>query len=157
FKPLKMKHSALGLGRFELAEMVPCQTEFGAPEAGGGDPAAGDWNWNSPYWRKLGAPWGGAHASAPELARFLSEFLNERGDVVQPATARRMVTNQNAADLVPRGLGFHVSGAAGSPGCSEKTFGHTGSTGTLAWADPEYETLCVVLTSLPARAIKPHP
>jgi CubicO group peptidase (beta-lactamase class C family) len=38
-----------------------------------------------------------------------------------------------------------------------RTFGHTGSTGTLCWADPASETVCVVLTSLPARAAKPHP
>jgi CubicO group peptidase (beta-lactamase class C family) len=46
---------------------------------------------------------------------------------------------------------------AGSAGCSDKTFGHTGSTGTLAWADPATKTICVVLTSLPARAVNPHP
>src|SRR5947207_2034434 len=65
FQPLRMPHSALGLGRFELESMVSCQTEHAASEAGGGDPKAKDWDWNSPWWRELGAPWGGAHASAP--------------------------------------------------------------------------------------------
>ncbi len=157
FQPLGMKHSALGLGRFALDEMVPCQTERAAPESGGGDPAAKDWDWNSPYWRKLGAPWGGAHCSAPDVGRFLAEFLHVKGAVVKPETAKRMATNQNAAGLTPRGLGLNVGAAAGSPGCSEKTFGHTGSTGTIAWADPTTETICVVLTSLPARAVQPHP
>jgi CubicO group peptidase (beta-lactamase class C family) len=155
--PLGMTHSALGLGRFALDDMVPCQTERAAPEAGGGDPAAKDWDWNSPYWRKLGAPWGGAHCSAADVGRFLAEFLHAKGAVVKPQTAKRMATNQNAAGLTPRGLGLNVGVAAGSPGCSEKTFGHTGSTGTLAWADPATETICVVLTSLPARAVQPHP
>jgi CubicO group peptidase (beta-lactamase class C family) len=68
-----------------------------------------------------------------------------------------MVRNHNAAKLTPRGLGFDVGLSAGSPGCSEKTFGHTGSTGTLAWADSASETICVVLTSLPRRAVQPHP
>src|SRR4051812_18884374 len=36
FRPLGMKHSAQGLGRFKLEEMVPCQMEGAAPEAGGG-------------------------------------------------------------------------------------------------------------------------
>jgi len=45
----------------------------------------------------------------------------------------------------------------GGPGASSATFGHTGSTGTIAWADPETGTVCVVLTSLPARALTPHP
>src|SRR5581483_5364490 len=66
-KPLEMKRSAVGLGPFTLADMIPCQTEFGAPESGAGDPTAKDWDWNSPYWRKLGAPWGGVHASAPDI------------------------------------------------------------------------------------------
>jgi CubicO group peptidase (beta-lactamase class C family) len=157
FQPLQMQHSSQGLGRFALPDMVSLQTERAAPESGGGDPSAKDWDWNSPYWRKLGAPWGGTHASAPDIGRFLAEFLNETGAVVKPETARRMVTNHNPAGLTPRGLGFSVGVLAGSAGCSEKTFGHTGSTGTLAWADPSSHTICVVLTSLPARAVQPHP
>ncbi len=156
-RPLKMQHSAQGLGRFKLDDMVACQTERAAPEAGGGDPSAKEWDWNSPYWRKLGAPWGGTHASAPDVARFLTEFLDERGTAVKPATARLMMRNHNPHGLTPRGLGFAFGSSAGSKGCSERTFGHTGSTGTLAWADPATHTICVVLTSLPARAAQPHP
>jgi CubicO group peptidase (beta-lactamase class C family) len=118
FQPLGMKHSAQGLGRFKLEEMVSCQMEGAAPESGSGDPQAKEWDWNSPYWRKLGAPWGG---------------------------------------ITPRGLGFGVGKESGSPGCSGQTFGHTGSTGTLCWADPASETICVVFTSLPRRAVQPHP
>lgn len=157
FQPLGLKHSVLGLGKFRLEDLVSVQTEFAAPEAGAGDPTAKDWSWNSPYWRKLGAPWGGVHASAPDLARYMAEFLLARGVVVKPETARLMVSNHNAAGLTPRGLGFSVGTGAGSPGCSERTFGHTGSTGTITWADPASDTICVVLTSLPGRAIKPHP
>jgi CubicO group peptidase (beta-lactamase class C family) len=157
FQPLAMKHSAQGLGRFKLEEMVSCQTEGAAPEAGGGDLQAREWDWNSPYWRKLGAPWGGTHASAPDLARFLDEFLRARGNVVKPETARLMIKNHNPEGFTARGLGFAVGQGSGSPGCSERTFGHTGSTGTLFWADPASETICVVLTSLPRRAVQPHP
>jgi len=155
-QPLGMKHSAQGLGQFKLEDMVSMQTDRAAPESGGGDASAKDWDWNSPYWRKLGAPWGGTHASAPDLARFLNEFLNLQGTVVRPETEQLMVMNQNASGLTPRGLGF-VVGSALSPRCSERTFGHTGSTGTIAWADPATRTTCVVLTSLPARAVNPHP
>jgi CubicO group peptidase (beta-lactamase class C family) len=157
FQPLKMKHSAQGLGRFKLSDMVMVQTDRAAPESGGGDPQAKDWDWNSPYWRKLGAPWGGTHASAPDVARFLAEFLDEQGTVLKPATARLMIRNHNPAGVTSRGLGFNVGSAAGSEGCSDKTFGHTGSTGTLCWADPATQTICVVLTSLPGRALQPHP
>src|SRR5262249_24635146 len=57
FQPLGMKHSALGLGDFKLADLMKVQTEHAAPESGGGDPSAKEWDWNSEYWRKLGAPW----------------------------------------------------------------------------------------------------
>src|SRR5262249_59081282 len=73
FRPLGMQRSAQGLGRFTLEEMVSCQAAGAAPESGGGDSKAREWDWNSPYWRRVGAPWGGTHASAPDLARFLSE------------------------------------------------------------------------------------
>jgi CubicO group peptidase (beta-lactamase class C family) len=157
FGPLGMKHSAQGLGRFKLEEMVACQMKGAAPESGSGDPEAKEWDWNSPYWRKLGAPWGGTHASAPDVAKFLDEFLGARGKVIKPETARLMTKNQNPAGVTPRGLGFAVGRSAGSPGCSEQTFGHTGSTGTLCWADPASQTICVVLTSLPGRGLRPHP
>jgi CubicO group peptidase (beta-lactamase class C family) len=157
FERLGMKHSAQGLGRFKLEEMVSCQTEGAAPESGGGDPQARGWDWNSPYWRKLGAPWGGTHASAPDVGAFLGEFLAARGKVVKPETARLMVRNHNPEGLTPRGLGFGAGIGSGSPGCSERTFGHTGSTGTLCWADPASETICVVLTSLPRRAAQRPP
>lgn len=157
FQPLEMRHSALGLGRFQLEDMVTCQTEFGAPESGAGDPAARDWDWNSSYWRKLGAPWGGGHASAPDLGRFLREFVEARGTLLKRETERLMISNHNGPGLTPRGLGFSVGSGAGGAGCSGRTFGHTGSTGTLAWSDPETQTLCVLLTSLPGRAVSPHP
>jgi CubicO group peptidase (beta-lactamase class C family) len=157
FAPLGMSRSAQGLGRFTLEEMLPCQMEGAAPESGGGDPEAALWNWNSRYWRELGAPWGGTHASAPDIARFLDEFLYARGKIVRPETARLMITSRNPPGLRPRGLGFDVGSDAGSPGCSGQTFGHTGSTGTLCWADPATDTICVVLTTLPRRAQSPHP
>jgi CubicO group peptidase (beta-lactamase class C family) len=157
FRRLGMEHSAQGLGRFPLEAMVVCQMDGAAPESGSGDPQAREWDWNSPYWRRLGAPWGGTHASAPDVARFLGEFLGARGEVVRPETARLMIRNHNPAGLTPRGLGFAVGAESGSRGCSARTFGHTGSTGTLCWADPASDTTCVVLTSLPGRAVKPHP
>jgi CubicO group peptidase (beta-lactamase class C family) len=157
FQPLSMKHSAQGLGRFKREDMVVCQKSGAAPESGSGDPQARDWDWNSSYWRKLGAPWGGTHASAPDIAAFLSEFMGARGKVLKPETERLMIQNHNPEGVTPRGLGFAVGKKSGSLGCSEKTFGHTGSTGTLCWADPSSETICVVLTSLPSRALRRHP
>lgn len=157
FRPIGMRRSAQGLGRFQIADFVSAQTEFGAVESGGGDPTAKEWDWNSPYWRKLGAPWGGVHCSAPDVARWLDELLAAEGKTVRPETARLMTRNHNPPGLSPRGLGLNIGAGWSAPACSEQTFGHTGSTGTIAWADPATKTICVVLTSLPARAVTPHP
>jgi CubicO group peptidase (beta-lactamase class C family) len=35
-------------------------------------------------------------------------------------------------------------------GCSPQAFGHYGSTGTVAWADPKSNLTCVLLTTKPA-------
>ena len=156
-EPLGMRHSAQGMGRFTLGELEQVQTNFAAPEAGGGAADSKDWGWNSAYWRALGAPWGGTHAAAPDIGTFLAEFLYQQGRVLKADTARLMIRNHNSAGECPRGLAFNVGTNSGSPGCSERTFGHTGSTGTMAWADPETQTICVVLTSLPGNAVQPHP
>jgi CubicO group peptidase (beta-lactamase class C family) len=156
-RPLGMTRSAQGLGGFRIEDMTPVQTEHAAPEAGGGDPAAKDWDWNSSYWRSLGAPWGGTHASAGDVARFLGEFLAAEPRVLTRETARLMRTNRNPAGITPRGLGLDVGAGIAPAGCSPETFGHTGSTGTAAWADPRSGLTCVVLTALPARALTPHP
>ena len=158
FDPLSMTKTAMGLGDFALEETARSQTEQAAPESGSGDPTATDWDWNSPYWRKLGAPWGGAHSTAADISRFLHSFLHPEGLVLKVETAKLMLENHNAGIVdTPRGLGFQLGESAGSPGCSEKTFGHGGSTGTLCWADPATDTIFVCLTTLPARAADPHP
>jgi CubicO group peptidase (beta-lactamase class C family) len=157
FQPLELKHSVMGLGRFKLEDVTSNQTEKAAPESGAGDPAAKEWDWNSTYWRALGAPWGTAHSSAPDVARFYAEFLHPTDRIMKPDTARLMVKNHNPEGFAPRGLGFQVGSKSGSPGCSEKTFGHSGSSGTLVWADPATDTVCVVLTTLPGAAASPHP
>jgi CubicO group peptidase (beta-lactamase class C family) len=156
-QPLGMKRSALGLGPFMLEEVILNQVENAAPESGAGDPSTKNWDWNSPFWRNLGAPWGGAHASASDVARFLAEFLHPQGKILKPETARLMISNQNRVGLTPRGLGFDIGTKAGGRRSSPKTFGHSGSTGTLCWADPASDTICVVLTTLPLRAASPHP
>ncbi|MCB1061935.1 MAG: beta-lactamase family protein [Verrucomicrobiae bacterium] len=157
YQPLGMTQSAMGLGRFKLETLMPVQVESAAPESGAGDPTTKSWDWNSPYWRKLGAPWGGAHGSARDVGRFLAEFLHPNGRALKPETARLMISNHNPPGLHPRGLGFDIGSGSGGKGCSDSTFGHTGSTGTRCWADPESDTICVILTTLPARAVNPHP
>jgi CubicO group peptidase (beta-lactamase class C family) len=153
FNPLNMRCSALGLGQLPQRCLMPCQVEFGAPEAGGGSSDSANWNWNSPYWRALGAPWGGAHCSAEDVAKLLDTLLHS-DDRLMPASAQRqLITNQNPAPLESRGLGFDVDMRSSGVKISTQSFGHTGSTGTIAWADPSTDRICVVLTSLPTRAM----
>jgi CubicO group peptidase (beta-lactamase class C family) len=156
FGPLQMTRSAIGLGGLKADSIVKVQTEHAAPEAGGGDPSAKDWDWNSDYWRALGAPWGGVHSSAGDIARFLDAFVNYNEKFLSAETARLMIRNHNPDNVVPRGLGFAL-GPSISKNCSKLAFGHTGSTGTIAWLDVKRETGCVILTSLPGQAVKPHP
>ncbi len=150
FKPLGMNRTALGLGRIKLSNTIRCQTESAAPESGAGSAEAKKWDWNSPYWRNLGAPWGGAHGSAPDVTRFLRSFLQPDGKVLRKETARAMIRNHTKGLGAKRGLGFAVGPAGFSTHCSERTFGHSGATGTIAWADPKTDTSCVILTSLPS-------
>lgn len=157
FQPLKMSHSALGVGRLDRESLMRCQVEHAAQESGAGDPTTQAWDWNSRYWRDLGSPWGGAHGSAADVARFLDAFLHPRGRLLRPATAKLMITNQNPTGIRPRGLGFDLGNKLGGALTSDATFGHGGSTGTLCWADPQTDTIFIVLTTLPSGAVKPHP
>ncbi|MBT5019855.1 MAG: beta-lactamase family protein [Planctomicrobium sp.] len=157
FKPLNMKHSALGVGNLNREALMPCQILGAAPESGAGNPSTKSWDWNSTYWRQLGVPWGGTHGSVGDVGQFLSKFLKHDGEILEPATSRLMIQNHSRPGLHRRGLGFDLSSRLNGPKNSKSAFGHTGSTGTLCWADPESYTICVILTTLPANAVNPHP
>ena len=156
-EPLGLQHSALGYGKLKPEQTVLMQTEHAAPEAGGGDPTASSWDWNSKYWRALGAPWGGMHASAGDVLKFLDAFIEPPAGFLSKTTTELMLQNHNASVRIPRGLGFALGPITLSPTCTSSAFGHTGSTGTIAWIDRERDLSLVVLTSLPAEAVKPHP
>ena len=148
FTPLGMSHSALGLGDFKIPETAQSQMEEAPALYGGGNNPT--WDWNSLYWRDLGAPWGGAHSTGSDLTKMLEYFLDPDDRVLKPETARSMLVNQNG-ELPPWGIGFDVAPDSFAKGCSDRTFGHSGSTGTLFWADPETKLTFVMLTTLPAR------
>lgn len=140
FLPLGMRQSSLGLGGRSIAQTARCQV-----------PEPSHWDWNSPYWRDLGAPWGGAHAPTGDVARFLEAFLRPDGRVLKPETARLMTTVQSTGGRERYGLGWRIQlGSTFGKASSPSTFGHSGSTGTVAWADPASGTVCVLLTTLPA-------
>ncbi len=137
--PLALADTSLGLGGRALADTAPCQV----PDDPGG--------WNSPYWRDLGSPWGGAHGTAADLVRWLRFFAapTPTPGTLEPETARAMSTPSGPAGSRDRyGLGFRLE--MGAKGCSERTFGHGGATGTLAWTDPTRDLTFVLLTTWPA-------
>ncbi len=132
FRPLGMKQTSLGLGSRKLEETVKSQGQDGS-----------DWDWNSAYWRKLGAPWGGAFASAEDVLKLLTYFAAPDDRVVKSETARLMITDQNAGLNKEWGIGWGTDAKRG-------TFGHSGSVGTLCWAHPQQKAGFVLLTSKPA-------
>ena len=108
-----------------------------------------DWDWNSAYWRNLGSPWGGAHSTAADVGRFLRYFAEPSPPVLKPATAAAMITDQNRGLNTPWGIGWMLSRGMGKHS-SPRTFGHSGSTGTLSWLDPEKGVSFVLLTTKPS-------
>jgi CubicO group peptidase (beta-lactamase class C family) len=109
-----------------------------------------DWNWNTPYWRDLGAPWGGVHATAGDIAKFLEAFWRPNGLVLKRETAMAMTTSHTQGLNETWGLGWRLDASVFGRGCSARTFGHYGATGTVAWADAETGLRCVLLTTKPA-------
>jgi len=137
FQPLKMTSATLG----KTSAPVKIQVEHADPP--GGTPETASWDWNSPWWRDFGAPWGGVHSNAADIAKLLQAFLHPTGVPVKKETAQRMITNQNAGLDKPYGIGWAITLGG---------FGHGGSTGTYCWADPARDATFVLLTSLPAKA-----
>ena len=138
YRPLGMKATSMGLGGRDLAGTMQCQVA-----------EHNDWDWNSAYWRNLASPWGGAHATAADVGRFARYFAEPTPAVLKPATVAAMVTNQNGGLKTPWGIGWMLGRGLGKHS-SARTFGHSGSTGTLAWMDPEKGVCFVLLTTKPA-------
>ncbi|MBC8353701.1 MAG: beta-lactamase family protein [Planctomycetes bacterium] len=162
FSPLEMTSTELGIpDRWEsddtLARMTWSQVED--------SPEATDWGWNSMYWRKLAAPWGGLLSTSSDFGRFCRHLLQihagEDG-IIAPPTLRAMTTNQlrYLPDLpkrmirtTPWGLGWQMNWPGHPRGFGEllpaSAYGHWGATGTMVWLDPTRGAYGVVLTTEP--------
>ena len=144
FLPLGMRETSLGLGGRRIEDTAQCQVENKE-----------DWSWNTPYWRDLGAPWGGVHSTAADISKFLNSFLRPNGLVLE-ARDRRGDDRESHA-RAERTVGTRVDARSrriSARPCSPRTFGHYGATGTVAWADPETGVRCVLLTTKPAEQSK---
>ncbi|MEE2659044.1 MAG: serine hydrolase domain-containing protein [Candidatus Latescibacterota bacterium] len=133
-----------------------------------------DFDWNSDYWRRFGAPWGGMLTTVEEMTRLLHLFRGggelDGVRILDEHTVAKMIhdqtSNDEAIDAEDRrnqrwGLGWRLGGGnqlAFGHGPSHRTFGHGGATGTVAWIDPEVNATFVLLTNDPAAAsgLKPR-
>jgi CubicO group peptidase (beta-lactamase class C family) len=155
FAPLKMKSSSLGLGKRALADTARVQGDSFAQT----EKDLERYGANSLYLRKLGHPWGGMHSTVDDLGIVLQMFLNggvyDGKRILGRPTVEAMTTDRNKRLGHAWGLGWglQTSSAWNAFGdlASERTFGHSGASGTVAWADPQRELLCVILTTRPWR------
>ncbi|MEZ5355328.1 MAG: serine hydrolase [Bryobacteraceae bacterium] len=96
FTPLGMQTASLGLGGRRVADLAQCEVT--------GDEG---WNWNSAYWRDLGSPWGGAHASTDDILRLLGYFLDPAGS---KQILKLDTTDDRESDGPERGMGLRLGG-----------------------------------------------
>jgi CubicO group peptidase (beta-lactamase class C family) len=130
--------------------------------------AAGDhWNWNSRYWRQLGAPWGGLLTTVDDLAKFARCLLRngrtEAGPMlwspsgIAAATCNQLQSMREVPEderrCRPWGLGWRLNWPAHSANFGDLlgpgTYGHWGATGTVMWVDPDRGVYAIILTSQP--------
>ena len=148
FQPLGMGRTMLGLQGHTVEETAIFQEDRDTEDSR-------RWGPNSPYWRAMGHPWGGLHATTGDLGALLQTFLNGgrygEARVFSPATAAAMTRDRNGDLGAPWGYGWALRdspvwnyfGDLGTAG----TFGHVGITGTVAWADPGRQLICVLLST----------
>ena len=148
FQPLGMTRTTLGLGKSKVAQTAIYQ-------AGPETDDLRSWGPNTQYWRDIGHPWGGVHSTTGDLAILLQAFLDGgtygSTRLFSPTTVAAMTRDHNAGLDAPWGLGWALRDSVvwnsfGDLG-SARTFGHVGATGTVAWADPERQVLCALLTT----------
>ncbi len=116
--------------------------------------------YNSQYWRDLGIPWGGLYGSAQDMVTFAGAFLRPKQNIMSQHRMEAMITDQLKG--IPGtvqslrvhwpnaswGLGWEVKGVKRRHWTGDlttpSTFCHFGATGTLLWADPDYDVALAV-------------
>lgn len=172
FVPLGMTSTALGAPESWYGEPAATATASRIVENRVPDDMTGEtkWNWNSKYWRQLGAPWGGLLTTPTDLARYARMMLArgkwEGQQLLSPAGVAAATRNQleGMRDVPaddrrcrPWGLGWRLNWTAHSANFGDllgpRTYGHWGATGTVMWLDPDREAFAVILTTQPQ---EPH-
>ncbi|MCB0400650.1 MAG: serine hydrolase, partial [Flavobacteriales bacterium] len=98
----------------------------------------------------------GLFSNANDLAKLMQMYLNEGNyggtQYIKDTTVREYTKCQYCVDENRRGAGFDkpVRDGDGGPTCScvsYLSFGHSGFTGTIAWADPEEDVVYIFLSN----------
>jgi len=156
FLPLGMTRTWLGLpesmrSEQNIAEIrVPAEQQTGL-----------EWNWNSPYWRELGAPWGGVLSTTSDVSRFLAAMLGTipffSPASIAEATGNRLddfpLIPEQERRTRPWGLGWRGNWKDHRSSLCEllpaTVCGHWGATGSLFWLDSTTGLGLVLLSSEP--------
>lgn len=175
FDALGMENTFLGVPPDQadhfLPTVLPCQLPIWQTSPTETDSA--QWNWNSRYWRMLGAPWGGLITTARELGLFARMMVNSGCS----ADGRRILTNlvvdaamtnqTQSMDSLPEpvrrqqqwSFGWRLNWlnhtACFSELLRETVIGHWGATGTMMWICPNTGRYCTILTTVPWEQSQP--
>jgi CubicO group peptidase (beta-lactamase class C family) len=166
FAPLGMTSSVLGAPADWFAGEAPRVERIAEVRVPADQQDGPEWNWNSRYWRTLGAPWGGVLSTVGDLARFVQMMLRDGqcddSRLFAPSTIAAATTNQLEplhdipdADRRTRGWGFgwrlNWTGHAATFAdlLAAETYGHWGATGTLWWINPVRKVGLVLLSTQP--------
>lgn len=156
-EPCGIKTAALGMDAASAVEapIAECRVP---PEQREGV----DWNWNSPYWRGFGAPWGGLLARVEDLSLFCREMLSPSGAVLSPSVTTFSMGNRIAdfptIDESSRrcrawGFGWRQNWVEHKFCFSDllpaEVCGHWGATGTLFWLDRSRQASLVLVSTQP--------
>jgi CubicO group peptidase (beta-lactamase class C family) len=96
----------------------------------------------------------GLFGTARDVAKLAEAYLGVHygrdGGVLSPALAREAIAEHGADPVLRRGLGWALK-TSDENSCgrlmTQATFGHTGFTGTVVWADPIRDLSVVLLTN----------
>jgi CubicO group peptidase (beta-lactamase class C family) len=145
FGPLKMRSTTYWPGE-GCGRCAPTSRDMGAAFRG---------HVHDPISRRLGGISGnaGLFSSVHDIARFAAMLANggelDGVRVLQPGTIRMFAQRQPGTGT--RALGWDTPGRPGTSmfgnRASDRSFGHTGYTGTSIWIDPDLGTWVVLLTN----------
>eukprot|EP01050_Picozoa_sp_SAG11_P014345 SAG11_NODE_1757_length_4306_cov_6.485619_2_plen_174_part_00 len=118
-------------------------------------------DWNSDYWRELGAPWGGLTTTVGDMTTFLQCVLGGGAALGLSAETCSLMTTPHthgpdATVALPESIRREAAWGGKPPSCwglgwranedgaekkfgentSSQIFGHHGAVGTMVWADP---------------------